>query len=259
MERSSAYEKPRYSEPERRRLVRRLLAREFQALYDQTGNPETKRFAEKVLVFLILKERIELEAGGQSRPKGRQERITPPADEGAKTQSPDLRQRDASEADASGGITTRKPPQQFGIFWAVEAIAEETMQDPESGFSLGKGDSYIELHLPPVEPENLTLKKVTSSLQSLAGYIDSTGLTPKYIMGITYERLADASRRMGFSVINPSLPPDLREGVERFNRAAVREGLKDEPMGQLLLAYQDGEAFLNRFSPNRSTPGQKPK
>ncbi len=252
MERS--YERPKYSELEKRRLIRRLLAREAQALYEQTRDPETKRFAEKALEFLSLKER--LEARVESSPDNRrQERLTPQV-EVAEMQSLNSEQRDVSEVDASGGITTRKSPQQFGIFWAVEAVAEESMQDPESGFSLDKGDPYIELHLPPVEPENRIMEAVTSSLQSLAGYIDSTGLTPKYIMGITYERLANASIRMGFSVINPSLPTDLREGVERFNRTAVREGLKDEPMGQLLLAYQDGETFLSRFSPNRSTAGQ---
>lgn len=248
MERS--YESPRYSELERNRLVRILLAREARALFEQTRNPETRKFAEKILVLLSLKDRIEAEAEaqGQPKPERRQERSSPPTDETS--------QHDASTADVSGGITTRKPPSQFGIFWAVEAKAEESMHDPEGGFSIDKGDFYIELYLPPVNPEDRTLEKVTSSLQSLAEYLDSNGLAPKYLMGITYERLANASRRMGFSVINPSLPTDLRDGIERFNRAALREGLKDEPMGQLLLAYQDGETFLNRFSPNRSKPRQ---
>lgn len=251
------YERPYYSERERRQLLRRFLEREATALRDETKDPETRRFAEKALGFLAQKERIEARKEAEETAERLRRRVSqepesphPIPHVGTVQESHSRTDYDVSGVDASGG-TTRKQPKKFGIFWAVEAKAEMNMMDPESGFSLSEGDFYVELHLPPVEQKDRTLEKAKSSLESLAQYLDENSLTPKYVLGITYERLANASTRMGFEVIDPALPTDLRESVARFNRAAQREGLKDEPMGDLLLAYQDGETFLNTFSPNR--------
>ena len=134
---------------------------------------------------------------------------------------------------------------------AVERTAEEQFSDPKTGFILNEGDFYIELHIPPVRPDDRVIGQVESSLESLAGYLDEKVLRPKYIMGITYERIARVSEKWGFTVVNPDLPEEVSNTFERFSRMAVREGLKDQPLGHLQLAYQDGKSFLNRFSPRK--------
>lgn len=250
------YERPRYSERERRELLRRFLRREATALREKTEDPETRRFVEKALKFLSAKEGTE--ARQEAQEAERRRAVQKPEPEPSHAESGQhLYSRtdyDVSGADASGGAT-RKTPKQFGIFWAVEGVAEFDMVDSKSGFALNKGDSYVELHLPSVAPEDRTLEKAGASLEALGEYLDENELTPKYVFGITFKKLADASRRWGFEVVDPDfLSADLRESVERFNRVAVREGLKDESMGRLLLAYQDGAVFLNRFS-NRLPPG----
>lgn len=245
---------PNYSEKEQRRLTRRLLAREILVLSEQTSNPVIKKLAEKALAILVMKERIESQAEGASKPE-ESDRVVPHIEETIPIESHGLRQPDnVGGADASGGIITGSSGRQFGIFFAVERKAEEQFSDPKTGFFLNKGDFYIELHIPPVNPDDRVIGQVGPSLESLAGYLDEKELSPKYIMGITYERLASVSEKWGFTVANPDLPAEVSDAVERFSRAAVREGLKDQPLGQLQLAYQDGKSFLDRFSPHRPAP-----
>lgn len=236
-----------YSERERMLLVRGIFKREAIKLYNETRNPETRRIAEKLLLTLELKERLEKRAVEVEKDR----QTYQPQRRGASEISHESKDRSTQERGGSEPpvLITRKPPQQFGIFWAVEAIAEKRMKDNKSGLSLKKGDPYIELHLPPVPEDKRTLQNVLSSLGSLASYIELSGLTPKYIMGITYERLANVSEKLGFTVINPDIPDELRDSIERVNKIAVREGLKDHFPGELLLVFQKRETFLKNFLP----------
>lgn len=255
MEMEFRNEIPRYSEQERRQLLRREFRGELLVLRDEAKDPRTRRFAEIVLEVLSLKEMIEARMEEERRKRVREGVRVSRAEKREAAETPSQVEHDKSGADASGGAT-RKPPQQFGIFWAVEGTAEFDIADPESQFDLRVGDSYIELHLPPVDSDDKTLAKATSSLQELADYVRENELTPKYIYGITYERLANDSRRFGFEKVGPGIfSEELNEGFARFSRMAVREGLKDEPMGDLMLVYQSGEDFLSRFSPRETQAG----
>jgi len=223
---------PNYSEKEQRRLIRSLFAREVRALGEHTTDPIIRKLAEKILAILVEKEKIEAQS-----------------EETIQEQSHGLSQPDnAGGSDGSGGIIKGK---QFGIFVAVERTAEEQLSNPKTGFLLNEGDFYIELHLPPVNPDERVISQVGSSLESLAEYLDERDLKPEYIMGITYERLASVSKKWGFTIVSPDLPEEVSNTFERISRLAVREGLKDQPMGRLQLAYQDGNTFLDRFSPHR--------
>jgi hypothetical protein len=85
-------------------------------------------------------------------------------------------------------------------------------------------------------------------LKLLAKYIQEQRLTPKYILGVTYERLASASRRFGFELIEPPIPDDVRRGVENVYQRFVEIDQKDrKPIGKILVCYQGLEEFMGGF------------
>jgi len=268
---ASGRDRLRFSERETNaHMLRRRLARAVIGVLEETEDPEVRRVGHEVLIILSIKDQIGIqnaqERVGFARITRDGEELNPTRTAGMQTESTRLIDTDGivdekapwqvavehatDGSDSSGGITTRKPPKKFGIFYVVEAVAQDKMYDPNSDFFLDKGDSYIELHLPEVElPKDRPLERVAESLASLAEYIGEKGLKPKYVMGITHERLARAaSRQIGFQIIDPNMPQELREVIERTNDYAVQDGLKAEPMGPLVLIYQEIDTFLDKFA-----------
>lgn len=132
---------------------------------------------------------------------------------------------------------------QLGVFFAVDTEARTDWQHEESEFSVQRGDSVLDLHLPPLKPEQRDLSEVTRSLGLIADYIVEQRLQPKYVMGITYERLARASRRQGFTVVDVPIPAEIQRGVQRVHDRFT-EG-KD--MGKIFLCFQPTDQFLQRY------------
>lgn len=136
---------------------------------------------------------------------------------------------------------------QLGLFIVINRTSYIDWDDEASGFSLKKGEPILDIHLPPVTEEQRTLPQVTQSLKLIADYIVLHDLTPKYIMGVTFEKLARVSRRQGFSVLEPQIPEDIQRGVENVYRHFNEAGINEESMGRILLCYQDTNHFLDRY------------
>jgi hypothetical protein len=124
---------------------------------------------------------------------------------------------------------------QIGILEAWDMVAPFDMQD-ESSFHISKGDQYLELHLPPVEETQDGFTKTTASLHSVADYIvEHDYLDPKYVIGLTYPKLAKASQFWGFTVITPPFPNLI---VQLNEKIVAKLPNHLEFINRTLLAYQ---------------------
>lgn len=134
----------------------------------------------------------------------------------------------------------------LGIFVVIDRASEIDWNDSDSNFEVKKGERVLDIHLPPVSKDKLSPQSVRSSLEQIAQYIFTHNLNPKYVMGVTFERLAKVSQRQGFSVVEPVLPDHIRHGVERVYERFGHNGTSKRGMGKILLCYQQTSQFLER-------------
>lgn len=95
-------------------------------------------------------------------------------------------------------------------------------------------------------------KQAEESFQLLAEYIERHKLKPKYILGVSYERLANLTKYFGFQVIEIPIPEEVRSRVEKVYQKLMEARKTSEkqpkPMGKILVCYMKTENFLERFS-----------
>lgn len=143
------------------------------------------------------------------------------------------------------------PFKEFGLLTVIKRKAKTDIDYPDLNFSLQKGDSYLELHLPiPDEDEQDIAARIKQSLSLLAQFINLNNLHPKYILGATYRSLAMASRRFGFQVVDIPIPIGFKKQEEEMQDSfkITRAYQRGEEMGKALLCFQKTEKFLQRFS-----------
>ena|SRR3989344_8555458 len=136
---------------------------------------------------------------------------------------------------------------QLGLFLVMDKASRIDYSDSKSGLKVRKGERILDIHLPPTPPEQRTLANVTKSMRLIAEYIDKQKLDVKYVMGVTFEKMAMVSRRQGFTVIEPEIPDDIRTGVESVYRRFSDKGINSRSMGKILLCYQPTDQFLQRY------------
>jgi len=136
---------------------------------------------------------------------------------------------------------------QLGIFWIREHSANFDWKDPKGAFTINKGDKYLDLHLPPLSEDKKTFAEIRRSFQLVAEYIQVQNLHPKYLIGITYEKLGRLATRYGFTVVAPKLPPDVTRGVENVYRNFRSVGGDSENIGSIVICYQETDQFVKRF------------
>lgn len=120
----------------------------------------------------------------------------------------------------------------------------EPLADKETGFALLPDDKYLDIHIPPVTEENKNFEQITASFGLVAQYIWEHNLQPKYVLGITYHRLARISRRYGFELINLPLPAEITASIAQVYKRFVSD--KDD-MGGIYLCFQETDKFVGRF------------
>lgn len=136
---------------------------------------------------------------------------------------------------------------QLGLFLVIDGASRIDYADPKFGLDIRKGERILDIHLPPTSPEQRTLDNVTKSMTLIAEYIVKQKLDVKYIMGVTFEKMAMVSRRQGFTVIEPEMPDDIRRGVENVYRRFDDKGINSRSMGKILLCYQPTDQFIQRY------------
>lgn len=141
-----------------------------------------------------------------------------------------------------------KPIKKVGVFIVSYSPTRYNWPEAEPDFHLSTGENVIGLALPPLKPQEKKLSQIRASFRDLATYID---LCPpsKYVMAFTYQRMAEISRRFGFTVTEIQLPEDLTNHMQSVYGGWVDRGLLRKNPGPPLLCYQRTEDFLARFAP----------
>ena len=111
-------------------------------------------------------------------------------------------------------------------------------------WDIKKGDSILDIHLPPVPKGEATLGNLRRSMKLIAEYIRVQNLDSKFLVGVTFEEIAKVSKGFGFKIVEPELPEKVKKGVERVYRDFNKSG---RPMGKILLCYQPTNQFLERY------------
>lgn len=155
-------------------------------------------------------------------------------------------------------VTVYQEFKKLGVFIVRDAEAGFDYDDSETGFSLRYGDRYLDLHVPPVPEELRSRDAVLASLNLIEQYVDEQGLNPKYLMGITYERMARlAERRFGFRVAYPaadSLPDAVVVGVERVYEGFTQAGMDGREIGLPAIVFKELSGEM-RVAENAQTLG----
>jgi hypothetical protein len=129
----------------------------------------------------------------------------------------------------------------LGIFIIRDAVAKFDYEDTETGFKIQEGDSYIDLHLPPVPEESRNKQTVEDSLRMIAKYIAINEIDAKYVMGVTYEKMARlAEKGYGFHITYPSaksLPERTAKSISEIYELSKKAGMKGNDMGAPTIVY----------------------
>ena len=145
----------------------------------------------------------------------------------------------------------------LGTLVVREAEAQFDYDDPDSGFSIQRGDSYLDVHIPPVPREQRSRDTVYASLALVREYIIAHSLQPKYVMGVTYQRLGEVAHQVfGFNIAYPNptlLPSSVIAGVQRVYEQFTEDGLSGRDMGLPVIVFKDTAEFLDAESPQPST------
>lgn len=245
MEREYIPERRRLSDSEVRYLVRRFLVSELLFLYShgEKLTPEARMFIKKAIRHLAYKDDWDREVRGEQQDRRIHEMIV-----NSGTSEP-------GGADSSGRVTRGRTPKKIGPFLVVEVEAQEDMEVKDGGFAIRKGETFLELHAPVVDPSEVNLGKIREALGSVTEYIQTEGLTPKYVLGVAVtadgKRIGRVAQRMGFEVSPVSLPGAVYDQLGRLNQRIEREGITRESIGYPSLIYQKTKFFMNNFPPRK--------
>jgi hypothetical protein len=147
-------------------------------------------------------------------------------------------------------ITQIERDKHLGILTASMESNIYDFSDGDTGRIIGFGFPVIELHLPPVSPKDRSLVRARNSLELLARYIVTHNLHKLChdIVGITDEKLAEASSRFGFSVYDYPFSEKEVKMMEKEMIIFQRAGLMKRGIRKMVLIHQSMEEFLARFA-----------
>lgn len=160
-------------------------------------------------------------------------------------QKAEIKERSAQLMAGADEVGFYQEYKKLGLFVVRDTEAVFDYGDEESGLDLKRGDKILELHVPPVPAGKRSREEVDRSLALIEEYVDEHGLEPKYLLGVTYERLAKlAKRQFGFSVAYPTrdqLPVGLVDGIERVHQNFTDAGAEGRDMGRPVIVFLEAE------------------
>ncbi|OGD83632.1 hypothetical protein A2165_03030 [Candidatus Curtissbacteria bacterium RBG_13_40_7] len=133
----------------------------------------------------------------------------------------------------------------LGIFLLYDRFARRDWSDPETGFDLHRGECFLDVNL--WLDTSATRDEIEDSLKGLAYYVNEDP-DLKYVLGVTYEKLARLSLHYGFTLSEKPFP-DFTSLMRKYYPKTPR-GIAGKPMGKIMLVFQEREQFLRRFLPD---------
>ena len=163
----------------------------------------------------------------------------------------DIKDRVRDLSDGADDVMLYQEFKRLGIFVVRDATATFDFKDEISGLSIKTSDSYLDLHLPPVSEDSRSRDAVEDSLRMVAEYIAIHQLEAKYIMGITYEKMARLAKGFGFHMAIPDptlLPEGVVRGVEQVFERFTEAGQKGESVGVPAVVWLSTDELFDRVS-----------
>lgn len=136
----------------------------------------------------------------------------------------------------------------FGPISLVEIVPWFDFYDPATSLKIAKGKPYLSIHIGPKNnTAPVTYKNFTEGMKSASSYIRAyrDKLPRNYVIGITFQELAKASRRYGFSLVETPLPEKVKGRLRktiRYNVSSERE------IESVTLCFQSYDDLIRRFS-----------
>lgn len=171
----------------------------------------------------------------------------------------DIKDRVAAMVAYADDVAVRQDLKQLGTLVVRETEAQFDYDDPKSGFNIQRGDRYLELHVPPVPEESRNSTAAHRSLELVRQYILAHDLDPKYLMGVSHERLGEIAKKFGFGVARPdpaTLPENVIRGVQRVYQEFTDDGLNGMDMGMPVIIFRRTAEFLE--DGHKSDPQRQP-
>lgn len=137
----------------------------------------------------------------------------------------------------------------LGPFMLVESKATFNYDDPHTGVTIKKGSNYLTIHLVPEKGDEVTTKKIHEGLRRVGEYISmhKRELPPGPVIGITYEQLASASRRFGFTLAQTPLPDRIRDGFIKYSGESQQRNYNRQ-ISNVSLCFQSYESLIKKGS-----------
>ena len=141
------------------------------------------------------------------------------------------------------------PVKSFGPFMLVETTCSFDFYDHKTNFRLKKGQAYLAIHLGDKGGTRATKKEIDDSIAAVARYVgyNKDKLPGNTVVGITYNKLASAARRYGFSLAETPLPPKVqRDSTNALKDLQERIGMD---VANINLCFQSYDNLIERFAP----------
>lgn len=147
------------------------------------------------------------------------------------------------------------PIKSFEPFSLIETTADFDYFDPETGLKISKDESYLSIHLGTPDGPPITNEDIKKGIVEVAKYIgyQKGSLPGDKIIGITYRKLASASRRYGFILAQSPLPDQAHQVLTKLMAENVKLN-KDFDSSGIALCFQKFESLTQRYA-----PGAKPE
>lgn len=162
----------------------------------------------------------------------------------------DIKDRVRDLSDGADDVMLYQEFKRLGIFVVRNATATFDFEDEASGLDMRTGDSYLDLHLPPVSEDSRSRDAVEDSLRMVAEYIAIHQLEAKYIMGITYEKMARLAKGFGFHIAIPDptlLPEGVVRGATQVFEQFTESGRKGESIGVPAVVWLSTDELFDRI------------
>ncbi len=147
--------------------------------------------------------------------------------------------------------TIFEPIKRLGVITLSPVVARFDWRDEATGFDMRKYDRYLDVHI-PYDIANLGLTQIVGrthkTFEMAADYIQLHNLRTKYILGMTYEKMARLTERLGFRTFEVLLPDTVKAWSEEDFRENNPRGKRGVEMGRILVAFQETDRFLERFA-----------
>lgn len=149
------------------------------------------------------------------------------------------------DAFCSAGVYN--PIKIFGVFTLEEDKATFNYEDLQTGLVIKKGDPYLSIHLSP-RGENITTERIHWSLRKVGLYLEKfkEKLPALPVIGMTYYRLASASRRYGFTLTETPLPSEAKNEFIKQYQAPLKDKYNVE-LSEVALCFQSYNQLIKQW------------